>query len=61
MNTDPLDIVYNEAVVKQVKQFFSPKSRINSMTKEMSEFHLAGNYCVSAYNLCYLLANIGFN
>ncbi|KAF6041637.1 VPS13D [Bugula neritina] len=41
MNTDPLDIVYNEAVVKQVKQFFSPKSRINSMTKEMSEFHLA--------------------
>ena len=43
MKTEPLDIIYNEGIVTKVKQFFSPRRRAEAtMSKELSEFHLAG-------------------
>ncbi|XP_067947548.1 intermembrane lipid transfer protein VPS13D-like [Watersipora subatra] len=41
MRTQPLDVIYNEGVVGQVRQFFSPHKGLQSMSKEMSEAHLA--------------------
>ena len=46
MRTEPLDVIYNEGVVRKVQQFFSPRRRAQSMSKEMSEFHLAGRFSI---------------
>lgn len=54
MKTEALDIIYNEGVVTKVKQFFSPRRRAEAtMSKELSEFHLAGN-CIKTQYFFYL-------
>ena len=52
MRTEPLDVIYNEGVVRKVQQFFSPRRRAQSMSKEMSEFHLAGRFFFISSQIC---------
>ena len=54
MRTEPLDVIYNEGVVRKVQQFFSPRRRAQSMSKEMSEFHLAGRFLFISSQICAL-------